>query len=255
MISFRSLPSLALLAACAGETKATGTCPTESIAYTDDGLMFTTLKEAVDTVSPGAVIRVCPGEFVIAYTAVYGRDFDDEVSVAGAGDETTLSGGNRNEVLAMISPSASVRISDLTITSGYRDPREYCGDVDSSLSCPRTIAGTGLGVGGTHGQAEGVTITNNEALYGAGIQISPDSTLTIRNSRVTNNRATYQGGAAVIQEGGVLVSENTTWEGNTPDDIIFATIDDDPGNVVVHASWNADGATDFTCRFDTLTCE
>ncbi|MDP2311913.1 MAG: hypothetical protein Q8P41_03345 [Pseudomonadota bacterium] len=100
-----------------------------------------------------------------------------------------------------------------------------------------------------------MAIEDNRALYGAGIQVAYDATVVIRNSRVTDNSATIAGGGAVLQAGAVLTSENTTWEGNLPDDIVFATLSDDPDEVIVHATWSADGATDFTCTFDTLTCE
>ena len=223
------------------------------MAYTDAGAAFDTLQEAADEVLPPTTIHVCPGTFVVESTRIHGRDADDEVFVAGAAEGTTLSGGNSDQVFVMIPPARSIQVRDLTLTDGYEDPLE-CGDPDGGAPCPRLTAGGGLRVGGTEALADLLLIEENEAQFGAGVQVS-DATLTLRDSRVADNHATIAGGAAVIQEGGVLVSENTVWEGNTPDDIIFATLAYDPDDVVVHATWNADGRTDFTCRFETLTCE
>lgn len=224
------------------------------MAYTDTGAAFDTLIEAVNEVLPPTTIRVCPGTFVVDHTAIYGRDEDDEVFVAGAAEGMTLSGGDLSYVLATIIPARLIEVRDLTLTRGFEDPFE-CGDPDAGAPCPRRTAGAGLGVGGTVAVAESVVVVANEAQFGAGIWVSEDATLTLRDSRVADNHATVAGGAAVIQEGGVLTSEHTVWEGNTPDDIIFATLADDPDDVVVHATWNVEGRTDFTCRFETLTCE
>ncbi len=242
-----------LLAACSAAPEP-GPCDEGAMAYTDAGAAFDTVQEAVDEVLPPATIRVCPGTFVVVDTALYGRDADDEVLLAGAKEGTTLSGGHSSYVLGMIFPGRFIQARNLTLTDGYEDPLE-CGDPDGGAPCPRLTTGGGLGVGGTEALADSVVVVENEAQFGAGIQVSIDATLTLRDSRVADNHASIAGGAVVIWEGGVLISENTVWEGNTPDDIIFANSADDPDDVVIHATWNADGRTDFTCRFETLTCE
>jgi hypothetical protein len=224
------------------------------MAYTDAGGAFGTLIEAVDEVLPPTTIRVCPGTFVVEYTSIYGRDVEDEVVVSGSDEGSTLSGGSANSVLGVYSPGARVTLNGLRVRQGYEDEMEFCGDLKSPFPCPRTTAGTGVVVANIEATGDTLAIDENQAQFGAGIQVYK-GTLTLRDSGVANNHAAIAGGAAVIQEGGVLISENTLWEGNTPDDIIFATLADDPDDVVVHATWNVDGRTDFTCRFETFTCE
>ncbi len=246
-----------LLAACSAVPEP-GPCDGGAMAYTDAGAAFDTLEEAVDEVLPPTTIRVCPGTFVVDYTAIYGRDEDDEVFVAGAAEGTTLSGGHSSHVFGMISPGRFIQVRDVTLTDGYEDPTE-CGDPDAGAPCPRLTAGGGLRVARTVALGDSIVVDQNEAQFGAGVGVY-EATLTLRDSRVADNHASIAGGAVVIWEGGVLISENTVWEGNTPDDIIFASLGDDsagedPDNVVVHATWNVDGRTDFTCRFETLTCE
>jgi len=102
---------------------------------------------------------------------------------------------------------------------------------------------------------ESVVIEGNTAFSGGGLSLGPSSEVTIRNSRVVNNRAEMAGGGAALPYGfSRLVSENTDWgsgeDDNTPDDI---AITDDFDEVL--GSWSFGDNAPFVCSWEDRTCE
>lgn len=250
----RTVVLLALVACAGADVKetASGPCPPGTAAWTDSGHAFATVTEAISVVAGSETVHVCPGDYREGWWLLSGRDDSDIIRLEGAGLGHTIVYGVA-ELVLIAGPAGTIVVTDMTIRGGR--PSDDCDEWDEE-PCGNTATATGVGVSAADMVLERVVITDNEAQLGGGIWAGQGSSVLLRDSQVIGNRGTIgSGGAALTSPGTTLISEDTTWQHNEGGDIAFVTYAEDPDDVVVHGTFNADGATDFTCTFDTLTCE
>lgn len=130
-----------------------------------------------------AVVNVASGTFT--ENVIVNRD----VTVEGSGINSTIVDGNDNGTVFDIQPGLSVTLSGLTVRNGR------------SLVVPISQGG-GIRVYTSTLTVIDTLITANSADLGAGIY-GAASTINVRQSRISDNAATYYGGA-VFDSGGVV---------------------------------------------------
>lgn len=197
-----------------------------------------TYPNDADRFSTAGTVNVCAGE-VPTRLALGCVDGEAYLFVGSGMDATTLaveSGGRDGDVdRALDVYGCTIELRDLTITGAH---------VQESIDCPD---GGGECTGLTGGaifafEAEvtltRVRVTGNEADH-AGAGDLYDSHLLVTDSEITDNRG---GGFALRGERASLVSAGTAWSGHVGRDVILSD-----------RSFDADGASDFTC--DTERCE
>ena len=150
---------------------------------------FGTIQQGLDAVSPAGTVNVAAG----TYAGPIG--ITQDVTLVGAGaSQVTINGGGSGSVITVAS-GVTASLSGLTITEG--SAAFYGGGIDNSGTL--TVSGC--------------TIANNSAFGdGGGIYDDFQAVLTVVDSTITGNSATYGGG--VLTDGNVTVS-NSTIEGNT----------------------------------------
>lgn len=230
-------------------------CSDGVMAWTEDG---TTWGGEADTGDPddirsetmslgdGDVVNVCPGVWDVQLTVV---TEGSEASLLGAGsDTTTFDGGGSGRTVAAYG-DGHLLVRGVTVRGGYVG--WYEGE-DGETVIGR--AG-GFGAGLARITLEAVSIEDNRSIHGGGLSLAPDTSLTIRESRIVRNTAEAGGGAALPYEGTELISENTDWgsgeDDNAPDDIVIT--DTDGGEVFAGYSFGPDAS--FTCTWDSRECE
>jgi len=176
---------------------------------------YCSIQNAIDSASPGAVIRISAGEFDLWGEAL---QIDKDLILRGAGaDKTILDGGGDNpRPLITISESVSVEISGLNlinrVRSGSRDMGpgaiDHNGDDlrinDVFMRDNQGGWGGAVRLRSEFGEIEfkNVVIENNSAFAGAGIAFydGPGAKLTITNSTIRKNSAVFSGGAIFLRD-------------------------------------------------------
>lgn len=161
-----------------------GTCQPCDVCRT--GCEFRSIQDAIDTLAPGATIRICPGTF--GERLAIGSD----VTLAGVGSEesgTTIDGLRGGTTLAIA--GAKVTLERLRIVGG------------ANLGA----AGGGIRLQGGDVTLTECTVSGNSAEDGAGISVA-DGKLTLQESRVTGNRSTGSGGGIAAEKGSLGIRKS-----------------------------------------------
>jgi hypothetical protein len=234
----------ALLAASVLLTSACGSpCASDAAVYVEDGEASSTFEAAVDALSEGEVLHVCPGTHVVSA----GSFVPAGATITGDGEraDTVIDAQDvDSEVLDLLD---GVTLQHLTITGGGGHSNCPCEDVDLGP----VIGGAVTFIG--NAKLIDVAVTGNHAGYGGGLALYGfGAEVTLTDSAVSDNRAMAGGGLAIFGDAHVY-SERTTW-GNTPDDVGFFDWEMDSGDVDPIASAIAPGDT-FDCDWETKSCE
>lgn len=160
---------------CAGSVLVGGICQRCDICAR--GCAFASVQAAIDVANPGATLFLCAGTYQEALFIT-----DKNVGLIGAGGQdgpisTTLQGAGDRSVVR--TEASTVRLENLRISGG--------GETN----------GNGIQINGGALELIGCTVSGNtgpENRLGGGIFNNSGSTLTLRNSVVSENEATYGGG-------------------------------------------------------------
>jgi fibronectin-binding autotransporter adhesin len=167
-------------------------------------------SDSVDCLTPAtacrtigaAVGRAASGDTINVGAGIYSETLtiSADLNINGAGARATIiNGGAAAGVLSVYTSSATVRISDLTITGG-----QSIGSGGGITNFGRlTLANSAV---------SGNVVSPGEGFQGIGGGIANLGTLTISNSTVISNTAVSGGG---IYNAGMLTITNTTISGNT----------------------------------------
>ena len=174
---------------------------------------YATIQAAVDEPTC-ELINVAPGLYV--ENVVIGRD----VTIQGAGMNSTIVDGNNSGTVFDILPGLSITLSGLTARNGH------------SLSTPYSQGGGIRVYAGTLTVMDAL-ISANTADFGAGIY-AVASTVTVQQSEISNNSAALMGGGIAISGGVATVSDNSIIANNSA--VSGAGISNGAGIINVFAS-------------------
>jgi hypothetical protein len=241
----RRPPGSALLAASVLLTSACGSpCASDAAAYVEDGEASSTFEAAVDGLSEGAVLHVCPGTHVVGFASFVPAG----ATITGDGERAETVIDAHDAESSVLDLDDGVTLEHLTITGGGGHSNCPCEDVDLG-----PVIGGGVIFAG-NAQLTDVAVTGNHAGYGGGLAVyGGRAEIVLTDSAVTDNRAS-EGGALAIFGPALVFSERTTWSGNDTEDVAFLDWDMDSGEVNPIAYATAPGDT-FACDWETKRCE
>ncbi len=177
----------------------------------------TSLREAIAyaNVNPGTEIRFAPGVSNVLLTSDLFVAANMSISGSGA-DSTTIDGQDSSSVFVIVS-TATVEISDITITNGKTlgDGGAILNDGDLTLRNSK-VTSSEADYGGAifnFGTLTVVDSTFSDNTANNGGAIFSEGTATIERSTLNNNTAAMNGGA--IANGNQLTLRNVTISGNT----------------------------------------
>ena len=239
---FRALAGLlCILPGCA----APDLCTEGVFAFMEDGKTWEQGDEREDDrdsedlrLEDGDEVHICPGEWTVEVSAFL--DDGGAATISGAEDGSSgFANGGVHQAFYTAGPG-HLTFKNLFFRDGL------------ILDLGRAA---GFGAAMDQVTLESVVIEGNTAFSGGGLSLGPSSEVTIRNSRVVNNRAEMAGGGAALPYGfSRLVSENTDWgsgeDDNTPDDIAITD-----GLDEVLGSWSFGDNASFVCSWEDRTCE
>ncbi len=142
------------------------------------------LRYIILEAAAGDVIGFHPSVFSTTQTIVLENriTFNKDLIIEGTGiDNLTISGNNIVQHFDII--GANVGLQDMKLINGYS--QNYGGSMRVYKGSNRPAPQLTL---------KRVTVRDNEATQGGGIYLSTDSSLVVRNSLITNNKAQKQGG-------------------------------------------------------------
>jgi hypothetical protein len=197
---------------CTGDCSANQICD-GGVCHTCDicpsGCTFDNFREAVGDASPGDTLYVCAGtytRFDQGNGEVFSTEMDLTVIGAGSSEDggTILDGGGNDSVAVVVEIiGATVELRSLRITGG-----KHVGDI-----------GGGMRIRASKVTLNDVTvIENSSSVAGGGISNESDSSLTLKNSTVTENTA--PNGAGILNSGKVIFAEGNDVSGNTTGDCV-----------------------------------
>jgi CSLREA domain-containing protein len=171
------------------------------------------LREAIIAANqhPGPdSILVPAGTYVLMQVGqeenVYAGDLDihDDVTIIGAGAESTIIDGNRTDRVFHIHGAAVVRMSDLAIQNGV-------------AILNGAHIGNGGGIYNDSGTLtlENCTLSENSATDGGGGIYNAGGTLTLTSCTLSKNSAIYGGGGGIFNADGTLTLTSCTLSENS----------------------------------------
>jgi len=238
-------------------------CTDGGAAFLDDGTYFSTIQrsvDAVDALPSGGTVHVCPG------THEENLDLEasiEPITIIGDANGTSVidAGGYQTEadtVSVVYTPGErDVALTLLTLTGGTGHPTCYEGDYDCQSYGGGIVAGGDLTL-------DRVTVTENTAFWDSAIAVSGGVTVSITDSRVLGNTDRwcddYPDRCAVVALGSGATDEpwltftatNTTWEGNSPHDIIIGAGSTDHTTTTFMDV--PPGTTTVSCTSETVSC-
>ncbi len=196
-----ALVVVAGLAAMVGPARATTITVTSNLDSTSgDGLC--SLREAVIAANTDTTVDACPAghgaDTITLLPGVYpltvaGRgeqlaatgdlDIYADLTLAGAGPETTLIDGSRLDRVLEVRGGAAVQVSGVAITNG---------DADANAE-----DGGGIYVNGGQLILTNSVLRDNAGQYGGGLRVENDGSATVIDSRLTHNTGLTGGGLYV----------------------------------------------------------
>jgi hypothetical protein len=216
MRRFFFLLSAALVAGCAVVTGAQPARAGATLCVGGSQGCFSTLQAAIDAAHDGDRITIAPGTFAGGVTV----DVSVDIRGAGAGATTIAGGGPVLTLGKEFAPSEpTISISGVTITGG----------VNTSAPDHAVTQGGGVRIPQAAGLTTGATVTIRDSVitgntvysvqflpagfcgpidcsFASGGGISNDGTLTLTDTRVTDNQAGAQGSRTVVAIGGGIVT-------------------------------------------------
>ena len=176
------------------------------------------LREAIQAANTDSVVSGCTAgsgaDTIVLSAGTYllgltGKDEDSnakgdldittDITIQGAGAESTTIDGNAKDRVLHVQSGASLEVSGVSIVGG-----------DTSGASPD--AGGGIYVLSATVTIKDSTISDDAARLGGGINISGNSVVSIESSTISSNTAVVGGG--IRQTGGTVTLINTTVSGN-----------------------------------------
>ena len=173
------------------------------VKNTNDG-GIDSLRYVVPGIVAGDVIGFHPSVFSTPQTIVLESKItlNKDVTIEGSGiDNLKINGNNAVQHFYVI--SANVKLQDMQLINGYS--QHYGGSIrvykGSNKPAPQLTL-------------EGITVRDNEATQGGGIYISTNSSLVVKNSLITNNKAKQQGGGIYSKGDSIKIIADSTVSDN-----------------------------------------
>jgi CSLREA domain-containing protein len=175
------------------------------LADTNDGVCDASdcsLREALATAASGAEIRFAQGlsgTITLSDLTFGGFSITQDVTIEGPGANTVTINGSGDTLLFLVSGSARLKLSGLTLANGW------AGSVGSGGTF-RIFVGPTV-------QLSACVIDGSQSVSGSGGAIFSEGTLVITDCQLRNNRAATIGGA--IYALGNVTIKNSIFEDNT----------------------------------------